>query len=119
MSTALNSLHPIPVNDYLEIVSADDIRVKGHRIGLEHIVQRYHEGYSPEQIALDFPGLALKAIYAIISYYLHNQGAVDAYIARLDATFAADQQAWAAEQRSPASLRVQELRAQREHTYQQ
>ena len=103
----------------MELVADDDIRVKGHRIGLEHIVQRYHEGYSPEEIALDFPGLELKAIYVIIGYYLHNQGDVDAYIARLDAKVAVDYQSWAAEPRSPASLRVQELRTQRERTYQQ
>jgi uncharacterized protein (DUF433 family) len=119
MAAPLTTIHPLLVHEYLEIVSEHDIRVKGHRIGLEHIVQRYHDGYSPEQIALDVPGLELKAIYVIIGYYLHNQGDVDAYIARLDANFAADYQLWAAEPRSPASLRVQELRAQRERAYQQ
>lgn len=119
MAAPLTTIRPLLVDEYLEIVSEDDIRVKGHRIGLEHIVQRYHEGYSPEQIALDFPGLELKAIYIIISYYLQNQGDVDAYIARLDAKFATDYQAWAGEPRSPASLRVQELRAQREHAHRQ
>ncbi|MDZ4720032.1 MAG: DUF433 domain-containing protein [Roseiflexaceae bacterium] len=118
MTAPLTTIRPLLVDEYLDIVADDDIRVKGHRIGLEHIIQRYHEGYSPEQIGLDFPGLELKAIYVIISYYLQNQGDVDAYIARLDAKFATDYQSWAAEPRSPASLRVQELRAQRERTYQ-
>jgi uncharacterized protein (DUF433 family) len=119
MAESPTTHHLLPVDEYLDFMSDDDIRVRGHRIGLEHIVQRYHDGYSPEQIAQDFPGLELKAIYMIIAYYLHNQGAVDAYIARLDARFAADYQAWAAEPRSPASLRVQELRARRERAYKQ
>lgn len=119
MAELLTTIPPLPVNEYLEIVSDDDIRVKGHRIGLEHIVQRYHEGYSPEQIAQDFPGLELKAIYVIIGYYLHNQGEVDAYVARLNARFEADYQTWATEPRSPASLRVQELRARRTRAYKQ
>lgn len=119
MATPLTTILPLPVNEYLDSLGSDDVRIKGHRIGLEHIVHRYHEGYSPEQIAQDFPGLELKAIYIIIAYYLHNQGDVDAYIARLDATFKDDYQSWAATPPSPASLRVRELRAQRERVNQQ
>jgi uncharacterized protein (DUF433 family) len=74
--------------DYLDFVSPDIIRLKGHRIGLEQIVERYHLGANPEQIALDFPGLSLEMIYGTIAYYLHNRAAVDAYLARLDALVA-------------------------------
>ena len=68
---------------YLEFHGPDDLRIKGHRIGLEHIIDRYHDGLSPEQIALDFPGLSLEQVYGTITYYLHNQQEVDASIARL------------------------------------
>ena len=61
------------LEDYLDIQGPDVIRIKGHRIGLEHIVERYQEGYSPEQIALDFPGLSPEKIYGAIAYYLHNR----------------------------------------------
>ncbi|MFP4436105.1 MAG: DUF433 domain-containing protein [Chloroflexaceae bacterium] len=74
--------------DYLDFVSPDVTRLKGHRIGLEQIIERYHLGASPEQIALDFPGLSLEMIYGTIAYYLHNRAAVDAYLARLDALVA-------------------------------
>jgi uncharacterized protein (DUF433 family) len=74
--------------DYLDFISHDVIRLKGHRIGLEHIIERYHLGASPEQIALDFPGLSLEAIYGTIAYYLHHRPEVDAYLARLDALVA-------------------------------
>jgi uncharacterized protein (DUF433 family) len=103
-------LHPISVDAYLELVGPDIIRVKGHRIGLEHIVERYQEGFSPEQIMLDFPGLELPQIYGILTYYLHNQDEVDAYMARINARAEAAYQAWAANP-SPATLRVRELRA--------
>lgn len=114
MATTVTTIRPLPVNEYLDIVGPDNVRIKGHRIGLQHIVYRYHEGYSPEQIAQDFPGLELRAIYVIIAYYLHNQGDVEAYIARLNDRFESDYRLWAADPPSPASLRVRELRAQRE-----
>ena len=112
MTVANLKLHPIPVDAYLELIGPDVIRVKGHRIGLEHIVERYQEGYSPEQIALDFPGLDLPQIYGILAYYLHNQAEVDAYIARVNARAEAAYQAWAASP-SPMTQRVRELRARR------
>ncbi len=108
-------LLPIEVVQYLDIQTPDDIRIKGRRIGLEHIVYAYNEGYSPEQIANKFPGLDLKVIYTIIAYYLHYRAEVDAYIAQLDAETAAARREWA-KQRSPASLRVETiLKERREH----
>jgi uncharacterized protein (DUF433 family) len=112
MTVASIELHPIPVDAYLERIGPDVIRVKGHRVGLEHIVERYQEGYSPEQMTLDFPGLDLAQIYGIIAYYLHNQAEVDAYVARVNARAEAAYHAWAANP-SSATLRVRELRARR------
>ncbi|MCG8346352.1 MAG: DUF433 domain-containing protein [Chloroflexales bacterium] len=83
------------LEDYLDIQGEDVIRLKGHRIGLEHIVELYREGYSPEQIALEYPGVSLEQIYGIIAYYLHNQAEVDAYIARIDAAADARYRQWA------------------------
>jgi uncharacterized protein (DUF433 family) len=105
------------MEDYLESVGTDMIRVKGHRIGLEHIVERYQEGYSPEQIALDFPGLDLEQVYGIIAYYLRNEADVHAYIERVNARAERAYQQWAAHP-SPATRRVQEIRAryQSEHS---
>lgn len=114
MTTTDIEIQSLPMNDYLVQLEPDVIRVKGHRIGLEHIVERYQEGFSAEQIMLEFPGVELKAIYAIIAYYLHYQREVDAYIARVNARAEAAYQAWLAQPRSPASLRVQALKAQRE-----
>ena len=84
------------LTDYLDIQAIDVIRLKGHRIGLEHIVERYHEGYTPEQMALEYPGVSLEQIYGVIAYYLHNQAEADAYITRIDAEAEARRRAWAA-----------------------
>lgn len=38
------------LEDYLEFLSEDDIRLKGHRIGIDQILSYYLEGYTPEEI---------------------------------------------------------------------
>ena len=106
-------LEPIPMTDYLEIIADDVVRVKGHRIGLEHIVERYQDGFSPEQIALDFPGVDLVTIYNIIAYYLHNRAVVDAYLTRVNARAEAAYQAWSIQAPSPVTLRIRALKSQR------
>ncbi len=70
------------LEDYFEFLSPTAIRLKGHRIGIEHVIELYHDGYIPERIAQTFPGLSLEKIYATITYYLHNRDAIDAYLAR-------------------------------------
>jgi uncharacterized protein (DUF433 family) len=106
--TTLIPLHPLDVTQYLDVQAPDDIRIQGHRIGIEHIVYYYNEGYSPEQIADTFPGVELKVIYTIIAYYLHYRSEVDAYIAHLDAEAEAARRNWTAH-RSPESLRVEAI----------
>lgn len=116
MSSATLELHLLPMEQYLEHAGPDNIRVKGHRIGLEHIVERYQEGYSPEQIALDFPGLDLQQVYGIIAYYLHNEEDVHAYLERVNARAERAYQQWA-ENPSHATRRVQKIRAHRRHEH--
>jgi uncharacterized protein (DUF433 family) len=112
MTTTSIEISSLPMNEYLEQPMPDVVLIKGHRIGLEHIVELYWEGFSAEQIAQEFPGVELKAIYAIIAYYLHNQTAVDAYIARIDDAAAERYRAWAATM-PEVSQRVRTILAQR------
>jgi uncharacterized protein (DUF433 family) len=72
------------------------IRIKGHRIGIEHVLAYYHEGYTPEEIAQEFPGLSLEKIYATITFYLAHQESLDVYLARLRARDRRIYRAWAA-----------------------
>jgi uncharacterized protein (DUF433 family) len=95
------------LEDYFDFLGPDVIRLKGHRINIEHIVRCYHDGYSPEQIASEFPGLSLEQIHATITYYLRNRVEVDALLVRLSARAEQDYQVWAA---SPAAQRLHLLR---------
>jgi uncharacterized protein (DUF433 family) len=96
---------------YLERPAPDVIKLKGHRIGLEHIVERFWQGMSPEQIALDFPGVGLPVIYTTLAYYLHNKAEVDAYITRINAEAERQYQAWLVDPNGGQSALSQRMRA--------
>jgi len=72
------------LEEYLDFRGPDTICIKGHQIGLEHVVACYWEGHSPEQIARHYPNLSAEKVYGAITYYLHNKAAVDAYIERVN-----------------------------------
>lgn len=102
------------LEDYFEFLDPDDIRIKGHRIGIDNVINYYLQGYSPEQILEELPSLNLEKIYASITYYLHNRSDMDAYMLRLAK--------WREERyqesliAKPSSLmkRLRELKSQRE-----
>ena len=64
------------------------IFVKGTRVQLEILVEAWNAGATPEEIVRRYPSLELRDVYAVISYVLDNQGAVDEYVS--------DRRAWAA-----------------------
>jgi Protein of unknown function (DUF433) len=51
------------LEDYSEFVGSEGqepktsqgIRIKGHRIYIEHVLRYYRDGYSPDEIAAEFP----------------------------------------------------------------
>ena len=56
------------------------IRIKGHRIAIENILEYFNQGIGPDQIQREmYPSLTLEEVYATITYYLHNKAAVDEY----------------------------------------
>ncbi len=116
MTTQIN-LSPIPMHDYLEIVPPNFIRLQGHRIGLEHIVERYLDGYGPEQIAEDFPGVSLTKIYAAITFYLHHKTMVEQYLVEIDAQAEVAYQEWLATPPSAVQQRIQRLKEQNQPPY--
>ena len=58
------------------------IHVSGHRIGIEHLVHYYNEGYSPEMLACEYPTLGLSLIHRVIAFYLDHRDEIDQYVAR-------------------------------------
>ena len=71
------------LEDYFVFLSEDDIRIKGHRIGIDNVLFYFLEGYTPEEIRAIYPDLSLEKIYATITYCLHNKPEVDGYLFRL------------------------------------
>ena len=102
------------LEDYFEFLDPDDIRIKGHRIGIDNVIDYYLQGYSPEQILEELPSLNLEKIHAAITYYLHNRAEMDAYMLRLAKWREERYQEWLTAEPSPVVKRLRELKTQRE-----
>ena len=61
------------------------VRVGGTRVTLDTVVGAFNDGATAEEIAHQYPALALADIYATISYYLRHQRAVEEYLAEREA----------------------------------
>ncbi|MEH2377937.1 MAG: DUF433 domain-containing protein [Nostoc sp.] len=101
------------LEDYFEFLDPDDIRIKGHRIGIDNVIQYYLQGCSPEQILEELPSLNLEKIYATLTYYLHNRVEIDAYMLRL-AKWREQRYQESSANPSPLMQRLRALKAQRE-----
>ncbi len=70
------------INSYFNFLSADDIRIKGSRIGIETILYKYiYQEQDAKTIASEYPALSLEVVHATILYYLQNQIRIDEYLA--------------------------------------
>ncbi|MBD1823787.1 DUF433 domain-containing protein [Cyanobacteria bacterium FACHB-DQ100] len=101
------------LEDYFEFASPDEIRFKGHRIGLEDVLKYYLAGYSPEQILEELPSLNLEKVHAAIIYYLHDRSTIEAYLLRLANWREQRYQAWAESELSPVIQRLRALKRER------
>ena len=102
------------LEDYFEFLDPDDIRLKGHRISIDDVIDYYLQGYSPEQILAELPSLNLEKIHATITYYLHNRADIDAYMLRLAKWWEQRYQEWLAAEPSPVVRRLRGLKSQRD-----
>lgn len=64
------------------LVAGDDgvIRVGGTRVTLDSVVHAFVNGAAAEEIAVQFPSLALADVYTAISYFLHHRSEVERYL---------------------------------------
>lgn len=70
------------LEDYFDFLTSGEIRIRGHRIGVEDVLYEYiYNEMTPADLAVRFPSLSLEEIYAALLYYHRNQAAMDAYIA--------------------------------------
>lgn len=102
------------LEDYFDFLAPDDIRLKGHRIGIETILYEYlYRSQTAEEIAKTYITLSLKEVYATILYYISNKEMISKYIA--------DWLEWSHQQRKqslltphPASARLQKIKKEKE-----
>ena len=70
------------LQNYFNFNSEIDIRIKGHRIAIQHILNKYRQGKGPDELLRRFPTLSMEKIYATILYYLTNKEEVEVYLER-------------------------------------
>jgi uncharacterized protein (DUF433 family) len=61
------------------------IRVEGTRVLLDVIIVAFKDGATPEEIAQQFPSVALPDIYQIIAYFLTHEPEINAYLSKRQA----------------------------------
>lgn len=99
--------HPV---DYLEFLAPDEIRLKGHRIWLEHIVARARQGKTAADIVADLPTLTIEVVQAVLAYADAHRTEVDAYMARYEAFMAEQMRRTEQIPDSPVMARLRRLR---------
>ncbi len=93
---------------------AERIRIKGHRISIEHVIEKFKEGMPAEEILRHFPTLSLEQVFATLTYYLHAKEEIEDYIRRGEAIEDAFYQEYLQQEPPPVIKRLRELKAQRQ-----
>ncbi len=57
------------------------LRIEGTRITVNQIVVLYKQGYSPEEIAEQYPHLTLAQVYTALAYYHANREEIEMALA--------------------------------------
>ena len=96
--------------DYLDFISPDEIRLKGHRIWIEHVLAYYVAGETAATIASHLDTLRDDEIQAVIAYYEAHRPEIDEYLRRLD-TAIEEQMRQADAAPAPVVDRLRRLRA--------
>ena len=71
--------------EFLALYPGGQIRLAGHRIALEHVMERYSEGYSAEMLCEQYPSLSLALVHKTIAFYWERQSEVEDYLSRIRA----------------------------------
>ena len=71
------------VRDYFDFIDETSIRIKGHRVYIDEVLEQRLQGKEPEEILRCFPKLPLEKIYATLLYYEANKTEVEAYLERV------------------------------------
>ena len=96
-----------------EFISPKLIRIKGTRVSIEIVIEKYLDGSSPDEIRRQHPHLTLMQIYGTITYYLFNKEPIDAY---MEAGRKQAEEAYEEQRKNPPPgvARLMKIKAQRE-----
>jgi uncharacterized protein (DUF433 family) len=77
-------VNPTDTTERVPIQTDSDgvIRVGGTRVTLDTVVAAFDAGATAEEIAQQYPPLALADIYGVIAYYLRHQAEIRPYLAQ-------------------------------------
>lgn len=73
---------PIPQTENVPLGRDADgvVRVGKTRVTLDTVVAAFNEGATAEEIAQQYPSLALADVYSVLGYYLRHRPELDAYL---------------------------------------
>ena len=71
------------LEDYFEFLGPNEIKIKNHRIWIEHVLEEYlYRDMTLEELVQRFDTLTKEEILAVLLYYHHNKEAMDKYMAQ-------------------------------------
>ena len=82
------------LRDYFDFIDDASIRIKGHRVYIDEVLEEHLKGKEPEEILSCFENLPLEKIYATLLYYEVNKAEVDAYLERVRQNHDRSRQEW-------------------------
>ncbi len=71
--------------EYFDFLTPLDIRIKGHRIGIDDVLRYHFQGRTPDEIAERLPTLSMEQIRATLADYEEHKAAMDDYMRKLEA----------------------------------
>ena len=106
------------VQNYFEFIDETSIRIKGHRVYIDEVLEERLQGKEPEEILCCFPRLPLEKIYATLLYYEANKTEVEAYLERVRQQKRKSEKEWQRTQ-EPTLLFIEERERRRKERAEQ
>jgi uncharacterized protein (DUF433 family) len=85
MPRPVHELERAQLAAFFEEAGPDEIKIKGRRVWLEHVLLPYRDGYALEQLRLLFPTLRLRELEAAVRFYELDRERIDRYLDRAEA----------------------------------
>ena len=96
---------------YFTGLGTNDIRLAGHRIGIDDVLSLYVQGSTAKDIQAQFPTLRLEEIYATLTYYHAHQITIDEYLQQVN-IWREERQQYAETHPSPLAQLIQARKTQ-------